>query len=74
MKNYTDASVTDKTNAEFIESNRMHSANGYVFGNLPGLVMCRSEYIGWFLVGYGGKFDVHSVIFNGHTLIYDDER
>jgi hypothetical protein len=31
----------------FVESNQMHAINGYVYANLPGLVMTETEFERW---------------------------
>ena len=53
----------------FIESNLMHSINGYVFGNLPGLVMDRFERVRWYLLGMGTEVDLHTPHWHGQTVV-----
>ncbi|XP_062909919.1 ferroxidase HEPHL1-like isoform X1 [Mobula hypostoma] len=62
-------STVDKDDEDFQESNKMHSINGYVFGKLPGLNMCRGQSISWHLFSIGNEADVHSVYFHGQTFI-----
>ncbi|KAG7280767.1 hypothetical protein CRUP_037697 [Coryphaenoides rupestris] len=57
-----------KENDDFIESNKMHSINGYVYGNLPGLSMCQGNKVHWHLFGLGNEVDIHSVHFHGQIL------
>ncbi|CAL8256930.1 unnamed protein product [Merluccius merluccius] len=57
-----------KENEDFIESNKMHGINGYVYGNLPGLSMCQGNKIHWHLFGLGNEVDIHSVHFHGQIL------
>uniref|UniRef100_A0A8B9HE78 ferroxidase n=1 Tax=Astyanax mexicanus TaxID=7994 RepID=A0A8B9HE78_ASTMX len=57
-----------KDDEDFIESNKMHSINGYVFGNLPDLSMCMGNKIHWHLFGIGNEVDVHSAFFHGQVL------
>ena len=52
----------------FIESNLMHSINGYVYGNLPGLRMERSEHVRWYLMGMGTEVDLHTPHWHGNTV------
>ncbi|XP_063807512.1 ferroxidase HEPHL1-like isoform X2 [Pseudophryne corroboree] len=56
------------TDEEFLESNKMHAVNGYMFGNLPGLVMCRLDNVSWHLLGLGTEIDIHGIYFQGNTL------
>ncbi|MGH8489660.1 MAG: multicopper oxidase domain-containing protein [Gammaproteobacteria bacterium] len=50
------------------EKGLMHSINGYVFGNLPGLVMRRGEKVRWHLLGMGNEVDLHTPHWHGRTL------
>ncbi|XP_043547442.1 hephaestin-like protein 1a isoform X2 [Chiloscyllium plagiosum] len=62
-------SAVDKDDEAFQESNKMHSINGFLFGNLPGLNMCRGQSISWHLFSIGNEVDIHSAYFHGQTLI-----
>lgn len=53
----------------FIESNLMHSINGYVYGNLPGLAMNRGERVRWYLMGMGTEVDLHTPHWHANTLL-----
>ncbi|XP_076879473.1 ceruloplasmin [Brachyhypopomus gauderio] len=57
-----------KHDEDFMESNKMHSINGYVFGNLPDLSMCMGNKIHWHLFGMGNEVDIHSAFFHGQIL------
>uniref|UniRef100_A0AAR2II85 Hephaestin n=1 Tax=Pygocentrus nattereri TaxID=42514 RepID=A0AAR2II85_PYGNA len=57
-----------KDDEDFVESNKMHSINGYVFGNLPDLSMCMGNKIHWHLFGIGNEVDIHSAFFHGQIL------
>lgn len=56
------ASVTRtmKNDAGFMESNRMASINGYLYGNIPGLSMCHGDMVSWHIIGVGEWNDVHN--------------
>ncbi|XP_064186262.1 ceruloplasmin isoform X2 [Anguilla rostrata] len=58
----------NKEDEDFEESNKMHSINGYVYGNLPGLTMCVGDKIHWHLFGMGNEVDIHSAFFHGQIL------
>ncbi|CAN9500898.1 unnamed protein product [Ophioblennius macclurei] len=57
-----------KEDEDFIESNKMHGINGFLYGNLPGLSMCQGNKIHWHLIGMGNEVDMHSVHFHGQIL------
>jgi manganese oxidase len=46
----------------------MHSINGYIFGNLPGLAMKQGEKVRWHLLGMGNEVDLHTPHWHGKTL------
>ena len=51
-----------------------HSMNGYIFGNLPGLVMKQGEHVRWYLLGMGNERDLHTAHWHGKTLVYQSHR
>ena len=53
----------------FIESNLMHSINGYVFGNLPGLTMHKGERVRWYVMAMGTEVDLHTPHWHGNTVL-----
>ncbi|NXF89817.1 HPHL1 protein, partial [Eubucco bourcierii] len=63
-----DPSKVDENDADFKESNKMHAVNGYLFGNLPGLAMCKDDKVSWHLIGLGSHYDMHGVHFQGNTV------
>jgi manganese oxidase len=54
---------------EFAESNLMHSINGYVYGNLPGLTMRKGERIRWYVMAMGTEVDLHTPHWHGNTVL-----
>ncbi|HEX3604424.1 MAG TPA: multicopper oxidase domain-containing protein [Candidatus Dormibacteraeota bacterium] len=58
-----------KEDPDFMESNRKHVINGYVFGNLPGLEMKRGEHVRWYVMGMGTEVDLHTPHFHGNTVV-----
>ncbi len=52
----------------FEESNLMHSINGYVYGNLPGLVMKKGERVRWYVMGMGTEVDLHTPHWHGNVV------
>ncbi|NWV17913.1 HPHL1 protein, partial [Origma solitaria] len=63
-----DPSKVDENDVGFKESNKMHAVNGYLYGNLPGLSMCRNDKVSWHLIGLGSHYDMHGVHFQGNTI------
>jgi manganese oxidase len=53
----------------FIESNLMHSINGYVYGNLPGLTMRKGERVRWYVMAMGTEVDLHTPHWHGNTVL-----
>uniref|UniRef100_G1R633 ferroxidase n=1 Tax=Nomascus leucogenys TaxID=61853 RepID=G1R633_NOMLE len=58
----------DKEDKEFVKSNRMHAVNGYMYGNQPGLNMCKRDRVSWHLIGLGTDTDMHGIVFQGNTI------
>jgi hephaestin len=57
----------DPDDEEFQESNLMHSINGYVYGNLPGLTMRLGERVRWYVFSLGTEVDLHTPHWHGNT-------
>jgi manganese oxidase len=58
----------DPEDEGFIESNLMHSINGFLYGNLPGLEMKEDERVRWYLMGMGTEVDLHTPHWHGQTV------
>ena len=50
------------------EEGLYHSLNGYIFSNLPGLVMNEGERVRWYLAAMGNERDIHSAHWHGKTV------
>lgn len=50
------------------EPGLMHAMNGYVFGNLPGLVTRKGDRVRWHLIGMGNEVDLHTPHWHGETV------
>lgn len=59
---------TATSHAESEEANLKHSINGYLFANLPGLVMNRGERVRWYVVSLGTEVDWHTTHWHGAVL------
>jgi hephaestin len=58
----------DPEEADFQESNLMHSINGYVYGNGPMMAARPGERVRWYLMGMGTEVDLHTPHFHGNTV------
>jgi manganese oxidase len=63
-----------KEDEAFEESNLMHSMNGYVYDNLPGLKMKTAENIRWYQLALGTEVDLHTPHWHGNTLLSGGHR
>ncbi|MGH0168759.1 UNVERIFIED_CONTAM: hypothetical protein FKN15_063229 [Acipenser sinensis] len=70
----SDPGTVDRDDEAFRDSNIMHSINGYMYGNLPGLEMCAGNSISWHLLGMGSETDVHTAFFHGQALTVRHQR
>jgi manganese oxidase len=50
------------------EPGLMHSINGYIFGNLKGLVMKNGDKVRWHTMGMGNEVDNHTAHWHGKTV------
>ena len=67
-------SSIDPQDDSFVESNLMHSINGFVYGNLKGLDMKQNEKVRWCAMGMGIETDLHTPHWHGQTLLFDGMR
>ena len=56
----SDPQGVNKEDEDFMESNKMHTINGYFYGNLPDLEMCLGDTVNWHLAGIGNEVDLHT--------------
>ncbi|XP_032201856.1 ceruloplasmin isoform X2 [Mustela erminea] len=66
--------LVNKEDEDFQESNKMHSVNGFMYGNQPGLNMCQGDSVMWYLFSAGNEADVHGIYFTGNTYLSKGER
>nr|XP_015817199.2 ferroxidase HEPHL1 [Nothobranchius furzeri] len=69
VKLCTDPGGVDVNDPGFRESNMMHSINGYMYGNLPGLKICQHRAVACHMAGLGNEVDIHSISYQGNTLM-----
>ena len=63
-----DPEGVDREDEGFVESNLMHSINGYVFGNMPMMKMREDEKVRWYVMGMGTEVDLHTPHWHGNTV------
>ncbi|WP_264694242.1 multicopper oxidase domain-containing protein [Candidatus Nitrosacidococcus sp. I8] len=51
------------------EAGLMHSINGYIFGNLKGLIAKNGEQVRWHVLGMGNENDLHTPHWHGKTVL-----
>jgi manganese oxidase len=47
---------------------QFYAINGFIFGNLPGLIMKRGDKVRWYLLGMGNEIDLHTPHWHGETV------
>ena len=58
----------------FEESNKMHSINGYVYGNGPVPVMHKGQRVRWYVFTLGTEYDLHTPHWHGNTVTVSGMR
>ncbi|XP_074612928.1 hephaestin-like protein isoform X1 [Acropora palmata] len=61
------ASTINEVDPGFSASNKMRNINGYMYGNLPGMRMCKGDNVSWHLIG--GPGGMHTATFHGNTFL-----
>ena len=51
----------------------MHQINGFMYGNLEGLEVCRNTKVLWHAFVIGTEVDMHGIYFHGNTFNTDME-
>jgi FtsP/CotA-like multicopper oxidase with cupredoxin domain len=58
----------------FAAANFKASINGYMFGNLPMLVMERGEHVRWYVMTLGGEVNIHTPHWHGNVVSIGGHR
>lgn len=74
ISTFAPAATDKKEDESFVESNLMHSMNGYVYNNLPGLTMKEGETVRWYQLSLGTEVDLHTPHWHGNTLAETGRR
>jgi len=64
------ANGSDANDADFQESNLMHSVNGRVFNNVESMNMAVGENVRWYLMALGTEVDIHTIHWHALTMSY----
>ena len=65
---------TNPDPADFEMSNKKHSINGMIMGNLPGLTMNKGEKVRWYVLGLGGEMDLHTAHWHGNVAVMNQRN
>jgi len=52
------------------DSGLFHAINGYIFGNLQGLIIKKGDRVRWYLLAMGNERDLHTPHWHGKVLQY----
>jgi manganese oxidase len=63
-----DPAHTDHADDGFVESNKMHMINGYVYGNGPMVTLHRGERVRWYVMSMGTEVDLHTPHWHANTV------
>ncbi|MEJ7629569.1 MAG: multicopper oxidase domain-containing protein [Nocardioidaceae bacterium] len=74
VRRFAGTPVADPADEEFVESNLMHSMNGYVYGNGPVAQMRVGERVRWYVMGMGTEVDLHTPHWHGNTVTINGMR
>jgi Multicopper oxidase len=58
--------IFDELNGK--DAGMFYAINGYIFGNLPGLVMKKGDRVRWYLMGMGSEKDLHTPHWHGERV------
>jgi manganese oxidase len=72
----SDPTSVDPEDDEFIESNLMHSINGYVYGNQPldSMTIQKGQRVRWYVMAQGTEVDLHTPHWHGNTVVVNGMR
>jgi FtsP/CotA-like multicopper oxidase with cupredoxin domain len=68
-QNFHSVSQETRKNPDWVASNRYFSINGYIYGNLKGLVFGEGERSVWYVFGLGTDQDIHTVHYHGQLYL-----
>ncbi len=60
--------------ADFQESNKMHSINGFMYSNGPMITMRQGQHVRWYVMSMGNEVDLHTPHWHGNTVTANGMR
>ena len=66
---YATSGVADTNSAEFKAANKMHSINGFLYCNLPGLKVVQNNKVRWYTVALGDASQFHAPRVSGGVFV-----
>ena len=66
--------LTWKTRHTNDNTGLFYGINGYIYGNLPGLLMKKGDKVRWYLMGMGSEMDIHTPHWHGKTVRYQQRN
>jgi FtsP/CotA-like multicopper oxidase with cupredoxin domain len=58
----------------FFETNVKWSINGYIYGNMPMMVMKKGDHVRWYVATLGDFFNGHTPHWHGNTVLVGGQR
>jgi hephaestin len=58
----------------FFETNIKWSINGYIYGNMPMMVMRKGDHVRWYVATLGDFFNAHTPHWHGNTVMVAGQR
>jgi FtsP/CotA-like multicopper oxidase with cupredoxin domain len=58
----------------FADTNVKWSINGYIYGNMPMMVMTKGDHVRWYVATLGDFNNAHTPHWHGNTVVVDGQR
>ena len=58
----------------FVDTNIKWSINGYIYGNMPMMVMKKGDHVRWYVATLGDFFNAHTPHWHGNTVMIAGQR
>jgi FtsP/CotA-like multicopper oxidase with cupredoxin domain len=58
----------------FVDTNIKWSINGYIYGNMPMMVMKQGDHVRWYVATLGDFFNAHTPHWHGNTVMVAGQR
>lgn len=74
VQRYAERPYAPEDDEDFVESNLMHSINGYVYGNQPMVTMKKGQRVRWYVMSMGTEVDLHTPHWHGNDVLFGGMR